>query len=628
MSVTVETAEFGATARASGGTTFAVFARADRLRVRLEHPGTRELRIHEMRRAGDGPESEGVWTVHAEADYHGWSYAYDLEREGRSLGGIIDPCARLVRMGRGYVWRDGHTVTPRPAMDPRDAVIYELHVRDFTNHHTSGVSPRLRGKYLGLCERGTRASGTSGKAAGGEVRTGLDHILELGVNVVQLMPVHAFSMPYDPDYEWGYMPHDYNAPEETYASGTGLGEPIRELKQLVSALHEAGLRVTLDVVYNHDAEEWPGKLRSLMALAPRDYFRFREDGTPWDGSACGNEFRSESPAGRRFIRDSCSYWVREFGIDGYRFDLMGLIDAETMGLIASDLRGIDPTVLVYGEPWAGGAAGIEVTGKGAQRSRGWGVFNDEMRDALRGYVFEIEDEGFLTAGRRVEQLRLGVFGGTRSFADGPLEAVNYAECHDNHTLADRLSLVTGREGREGPRVTGAARRRMSQLAMLVLATSAGTPFLHAGQEFAREKDGEDNTYNLGDAVNNIDWRDKARAVGLYGYYRRAIALRREHPMLRPGTREEVEASFELLDEGLGIKLPEGVLAWRVRDASGEDAWRELVVVVNGGRRSKRVVLPEGPWKVRLRDETWYDGEEEELEGSVRVGGRCGAVVFR
>jgi pullulanase len=236
------------------------------------------------------------------------------------------------------------------------------------------VNSNWAGRYLGLTERGTRVPGT-------QVRTGLDHIVDLGVNVVQLMPVHSFSLPYNPVYEWGYMPNDFNAPHPGYASSVELEAPIRELKQMVSSLHEAGLRVTLDVVYNHTAESWARveggreismKLRNMMALAPRSYYRFTEDGAPWNGSACGNEFASETEIGRHFIRESCRYWVERFGIDGFRFDLMGLIDEETMELVAQDLHAIDPTIMVYGEPWAAGPTPIEVNSKGKQKSRGWG----------------------------------------------------------------------------------------------------------------------------------------------------------------------------------------------------------------------------------------------------------------
>jgi pullulanase len=581
------------------GSRFAVFAEADRVRIRLTNPGTRAILDADLAPMRG---ERGVFGVELEGDYRGWSYAYEIERDGQRLGDIIDPYARLIRTDRAYVCADATEITPRPALEPRDAIIYELHIRDFTRDPESGVRPQWQGKYLGLTQTGTRYDGTS-------LTTGLDHILELGATVVQLMPVHAFAMPYDPEYEWGYMPNDYNAPHPGYASGVELEAPVREFKRLVSALHEHGLRVTLDVVYNHDAEKWPGKLRSLMALAPREYFRWQEDGSPYDGSACGNEFRSESPMGRRFLVESVKYWVEHYGIDGYRFDLMGLIDEETMALVASELHAIDPTILVYGEPWAGGPAGIEINSKGKQRSRGWSVFNDEIRDGLRGRVFDLDDTGFLNAGTDVADVKSGIVGGITSFADGPMETINYIECHDNHTLEDRLELV---RKRKASRVGRAEFDRMSRLGVLTLMTSQGIPFIHSGQEFGRQKAGEDNTYNLGDQINNIRWADKDERYRRFRFYRDAIAMRSAHPMFRLTRAEDIKRAVRFLDDDLGLTLPEGTIGFQVDDVHGTDEWSAAVVVLNGSPEQREIPLPEAPG----RSDGWHVAT---LDG--RFGGR-------
>ncbi len=598
------------------GTRFGVVAEADAVRVRLVDPGKRRMEMVPLHPAA---REEKVWTGGAALDFLGWTYTYEIDRGGETLGDIVDPWARLVRDGRGYVVRDTHTVAPRPPMDPSEAVIYELHVRDFTRDPAADIRAEWRGKFLGLAQGGTKYGGTG-------VATGLDHIVELGVSVVQLMPVHAFSLPYNPEYEWGYMPNDYNAPHAGYASGVEFDAPITEFKKLVSALHERGVRVTLDVVYNHTAERWPARVRSLMALAPKEFFRWKDDGTAWDGSACGNEFRSESPHGRRFIVESVLHWVQNFGVDGFRFDLMGLIDADTMACVAHALHSIDPSILVYGEPWAGGPAGIAVNTKGNQRGRGWACFNDEIRDGLRGKVFDLKDTGFLNAGSDIAEVKTGIVGGVRTFADSPMEAINYIECHDNHTLEDRLRITT-----MSAEVGDEEYDRMARLGGLVLMTSQGIPFIHSGQEFGRTKGGEDNTYNLGDQINNIRWSEKIRREGRNEYFRDVIALRKAHPMFRLATKERVEAAVRFFDDDLKMAMPEGTLGFVVTDVTGTDTWAEAAVVLNGGPTARTIPVPPatdgGAWKVATINGV-FDGEAGKELKEVRVEGHCGAVVYR
>ena len=538
-------------------------------------------------------------------------------------------------------------------------IIYELHVRDFTRDASSGVRHDWRGRYLGLTQRGTVLPGT-------QLPTGLDHLIELGINVVQLMPVHSFALPYSPDYEWGYMPMDYNAPHEGYAAGVEIEAPLRDFKRLVSALHEAGLRVTLDVVYNHTFERWPGskgadthgapapaRFRSFMALAPTEYFRFLADGKPSDGSACGNEFRSDSPMGRRFLVESVKYWVHEFGIDGYRFDLMGLIDTTTMELITKELHAIDPTIMVYGEPWAGGPTPIEVNTKGNQKGKGWGVFNDEFRDALRGSVFKPEEPGFLATGGRaqashdsitelvlagdghttVERVKLGIMGSIHSFADSPLETINYIECHDNHTLRDRLALST----KSNNHVSAADRERMNKLGALMLLTAQGTPFLHSGQELGRSKGGYDNTYNLGDEINNIPWSLKDQHHRLFDFYTRAIALRKAHPMFRLASRQDVEKAVTFLENNPKTGVPEGVVGCTVTDVTGRDEWAQALLLFNGS--GKRMTIPVPPpaaaggrssWKAIVDDgafSTLPPEKRSPITRSIELGPHAGAVLY-
>lgn len=583
------------------------------MRLRLVHPATRQLRVVDMSQAV----SRDVFVAEVPGDLRGWTYTYELRRGDKALADLVDPWATLVRKGRAVVEAEDTRVAPRPALEPGDAVIYELHVRDFTNDSSSGVRADWRGRYLGLTERGTRVAGT-------DLSSALDHILDLGVNVVQLMPIQGFAMPNHPAYEWGYMPNDYNAPHAGYASGVDLEAPIRELKQMVSVLHEAGLRVTMDVVYNHNAERWPDRLRSLMALAPQSYFRFTAEGRPWDGSACGNEFNSASHHGRRFLRESCRYWVERFGIDGFRFDLMGLIDVETMELIASDLHAIDPTLLLYGEPWAAGPTPIEVNGRGKQRSRGWGVFNDRFRDGLRGDVFDLSDPGFLNDGQDVAAIKRGIRGGVDDFADAPTESINYVEAHDNHTLFDRLESAARRRDRQ---LSEAERQAMSALGVLILMTAQGIPFLHAGQEFGRTKDGIDNTYNLGDAVNNVRWALKSRHAALTDHYAAAIQLRREHIIFRLRDADSIRRSIRFLDDDLQIALPGGVVAYVITDPTGADPWNSALVAFNGGRSTQELAPAPGAWRIAVRDNVFADGEDAP-GGALALAPHSATILFQ
>ncbi len=588
------------------GCAFSVEANAEKLRVRLVNPMTREARSVEMSPTGEGDPATGVevWTAEVEGALRGWSYAFELERDGRQLADILDPWATLVRGDRAYIEAEDSAVNDRPSLDPADAILYELHVRDFTRRRSSGVPSDERGRYPGLARRGTVIPGT-------DLTSGLDHILELGVTVVQIMPVHSFAMPYNPSYEWGYMPNDFNAPHASYALGVDVEAPIRELKHLVNALHDAGLRVTLDVVYNHTAEGWPSKLRNMMALAPKAYYRWRDDGTPWNGSGCGNEFASETDTGRRFIRESTKYWINRFGVDGFRFDLMGLIDDTTMQLVADDLHAIDPTILVYGEPWPGGETPIDVNSKGKQRGKRWGVFNDDMRDGLRGRVFKSDDLGFLTGGTDTHAVKDGILGGTRTFAEQPTETINYIECHDNHTLMDRIAL-TG----EAAKIRGLSEddmTRMSALGVLILMTSQGVPFVHSGQEFGRRKGGHDNTYNLGDDINNVSWEMKKKNHRLFRHYRDAVKLRREHPMFRLDSPEKIRESIAFLDDDLHMKIPIGTVGFRITDPTGDDPWSAALCLFNGTGDQVEMPIPKGRWRTDMIDGRFdrltRDGEE-------------------
>jgi pullulanase len=349
---------------------------------------------------------------------------------------------------------------------------------------------------------------------------------------------------------------------------------------MIDALHRRGLKVTLDVVFNHTFEALDKNLVfSFEGLVPGYYYRLRADGSYWNGSGTGNEFRTEAPMARRYLLDCLKHWVTEYKVDGFRFDLLGLIDRETIELLVKELHALEPSLLLYGEPWAGGATPIEIAHKGAQRGRGWAVFNDHFRDALKGNV------GFLQAGANVHGVKRGIAGALDDFTASPLETINYIECHDNHTLWDRLLISTV----DNAAITEADRRAMDKLAAVLLLTAQGIPFLHAGQEFLRSK----------------GWQTKALNYDVFDYYRGLLALRRAQPLLRQEKAEKIRQSLKFFDEQLHLTVPEHCLAFLLEDSPADaetaaleqDTWSRALVLANPHATLHTFAIPAGHWQV-------------------------------
>ncbi|MDX2042732.1 MAG: type I pullulanase [Acidobacteriota bacterium] len=535
---------------------------------------------------------DGCWEVVVKGDQLGAYYTYSAAGEDARFDAnreLLDPYAKAVTNhdGRCIVIHDETPVSDRPSFPISEAVIYEMHLRDFTIDPDSGI--QRRGKYLGLTERGTHLTGRL------DVTTGLDHLVELGVNVVQLLPLGEFHNQKSEDqYGWGYDVVHHFSPEGWYATERFDARRVSEVKRMIGALHQRGIRVTLDVVFNHTFEAVDlGRVYSFDGLVPGYYYRLKHDGTYWNGSGVGNEFRTEAPMVRRYIIDCLKHWVTEYKLDGFRFDLMGLIDRETVRQIADELRAIDANLLIYGEPWAGGSTPIEITWKGTQRSQGWSVFNDHYRDALKGNVFNARETGFAQSGHHVHGVKLGIRGAIDDFSDSPLEAINYVECHDNHTLWDRLKISTI----DDARITDADRRAMDKLAAAAVFTSQGIPFIQAGQEFLRTKGGDHNSYNKPDAVNMIRWRDKLEHGDVYEYYQGLIALRRVHRLFRLETAEQVRRAVNFLDDLLGLSVPSGCVAFLIEDVTEQDDWARALVVLNASARLAELNIPKGNWQV-------------------------------
>lgn len=564
-------------------TTFRVFAptaAAVHVVVADSPGGDHNRSVHDMQLC-----PSGVWEVTVPGHLEGKYYAYVLAGPGFDPGReIIDIYATCTqgRSPRSLIVDLLETDPPgfRNHQSPQwahptDAIIYEMHVRDFTIAADSGV--RHKGKYLGLTESGTHLPDDP------TVCTGLDHLCELGITHVQLMPVADFDNDETDDdpYDWGYMPSHFNSPDGWYATSSEGPARIIELKRAIQAFHERGIGVILDVVYNHTSP-----CASFERLVPDYYYRMTCHGRFANGSGCGNEFRSESPMARRFLLDSLKHWVREYRVDGFRFDLMGLIDRQTMLRIKAELEAIRPGILIYGEPWAAGPTPLRpLTDRWHLQNTGIGAFNDCIRNAIKGDVNGTRP-GFIQTGDHVEDLRHGIEGSIHVNTVNPAETVNYFECHDNLTTWDKLVLSV-------PHETEETRRRMMRLAALILFCSQGIALMHSGQEFCRSKRGSHNSYNLPDEINRIDWSLKKTCADVWAYHRGMIAIRKQHPILRLRTRQEIERRVRFNDS----PHPKCVVCHL--DGSGLDGESadEMLLLLNGHHEAVEFRLPPGEWSI-------------------------------
>ncbi|MEF2966389.1 type I pullulanase [Paenibacillus sp. M1] len=546
--------------------------------------------------------AHGTWLLEAPGDYHGIYYTYKV-KVGADWNEAADPYAKAVGVNgdRAVVLDLGRTDPERwtgekpPLASPVDAVIYELHIRDLSIHPDSGVIHQ--GKFLGLAESGTRGPGG--------IPTGLDYIAGLGVTHVQLLPIYDYSTQSvdetkldRPHYNWGYDPKNYNVPEGSYATDPyNPVSRITELKRCIQALHDRGMRVIMDVVYNH---VYDGYLVNFTKLVPGYYLRYNPDGTFSNGSFCGNECASERPMMSKFIVDSVLHWVREYHIDGFRFDLMGLLDVDTMKEIRRRLDDIDPSILMIGEGWNMDTVlpnERRAHQGNARQMPGIAHFNDGIRDAVKGDTFIFGSKGFVSRGSGLEDgVKRGVVGGIRyggtieQFAEEPTQNVNYVECHDNHTLWDKLALSSGGETEE-------ERRRMHRLGSAIVLTGQGIAFIHAGQEFMRTKNGVENSYKSSVEINRLDWERCAARQNDVLYMASLIKLRKSHPAFRLRTAQEIREHlyFE--------SAPDHAIAYTLRNHAGGDPDLHLYVLYNANPEPVTLNLPDlGAWEVHYGSE--------------------------
>ncbi len=592
-------------------TTFKVWSPvADKMTLRLYRDGNggNPLAEHEMDK-----DEFGVWSKDVASDLNKIYYTYQATIGGTLMNEVCDPYAKAVGVNglRSMVINlastdpDGWDSDIRPPMkDYNDIILYELHIRDFSIHKSSGI--KHKGKYLAFTERGTKvADGTA---------TGLDHLVDLGITHVHLLPAFDFrsideSKLEANNYNWGYDPQNYNVPEGSYSTDPYHGEVrITEFKQMVQSLHNAGIRVIMDVVYNHTGSTYDSNFDQLV---PGYYYRQNQDGSYSDASACGNETASERYMVRKFIKESVSFWAKEYHIDGFRFDLMGIHDLQTMEEVSETLKEIDPTIFVYGEGWAASASplpdSIRALKKNTHQLTRVAAFSDDLRDAIKGHWSDEKDKGFVSGKTGMEEsIKFGIVGATghpqidfnkvnyssKPWANQPWQSINYVSCHDDHTLWDKLTISTGEAEAE--------LIKMQLLANTIVLTSQGVPFLHAGSEFLRTKGGDHNSYKSPDSINAINWERKIKYKAVYEYYKKLISLRKQHPIFKLGSEEQLSKNLKF------ISSDDGLLTYKLTSTVKDEGWNELFVAFNGEKNGRTITIPAGDWSIVLSGSRFYE----------------------
>ena len=538
--------------------------------------------------------NDDYWTATVKGDQLGKFYtvcSYQNGEWGQESPGIF---AKAVSVnGQKAAIIDMQATNPegwendqRPAMtDPTDVVVYETHMRDFTIDATSGIANK--GKFIAFTEQGTQTA--EGLASG------IDHLKELGITHIQILPMYDYGSIDETTldlnkYNWGYDPVNYNVPEGGYS--TNPYDPatrIREAKTMIQALHAAGIRVIMDVVYNHT---YSVEGCALGRVVPQYFYRMNEDGSYANGSGCGNETASDKEMMRQFMVESVCYWAREYHIDGFRFDLMGIHDQETMRQIRAALDEIDPSIITYGEGWAASSPAYPYEQLAMKQ---WtytmprvGAFSDDIRNALIGSPFD-HHRGFAsgnTASR--DAVRYGLVA-CPDWSGEPMQHVSYITCHDNYCLRDRIEVAAAEE-------TEATKLRMNKLAQTAVMVSQGMTFFYGGEELFRTKQGVENSYQSPDSINVIEWANKQTYNDLYTYYREIIKIRRQHKGFRLGTAELVKNHVEFPET-----TQEGLIIYLIKDLQGIDTASSLIVLLNGTAEPMEAEVPQATYIVLAHD---------------------------
>ena len=579
---------------------------------------------------------QGVWQSKIISDLKNVYYTFEVQHDGKWLGETPDIYAKAVGVNgaRGMVvdMRETNPVDWKNDKKPSlkkftDIILYESHIRDLSISKNSGI--KQKGKYLGLVETGSKnVEGLS---------TGIDHLKELGITHIHLLPSFDFnsideSKPESNAYNWGYDPLNYNVPEGSFSSNPYDGRVrIKEFKQMVHGFHKNGIRVIMDVVYNHTSNrETP-----FNKTVPGYYYRFNADGSYSDASACGNETASEKIMMRKFMVESAAYWAREYHIDGFRFDLMGIHDIETMNQISDTLHEIDPTIFIYGEGWTAGSSplpeDLRAVKKNTYKLSGIAAFSDDMRDALRGPWNRVKVKGFVSgANGNLESLKFGIVASTRHpqidytkvnyskapWAAEPGQAISYVSCHDDNTLFDRLASAN-------PNASEAELIRMDKLSQTVVLTSQGVSFLHSGAEILRTKKGVANSYNSPDSINEIDWSRKSTYKEVFNFYKSLVALRKNHPAFRMPTTRLIQDHLKFMDTEDSL-----LLAYEINNNANGDSWKDILVILNGNSTDKDFKLPEGNWTLAVDGNKVNENGIKKIAAKLTVPATTAFVLFK
>lgn len=557
--------------------------------------------------------ANGTWTASVPEKLYGKFYTFQIFQYGKWFDETPGVWAKAVGVNGARAAiidfaktdPEGWAADKGPKVDNfTDVIVYEMHHRDMSMHPNSGIANK--GKFLALTEHSTTS-------ANGQP-TGIDHLKDLGITHVHILPSYDYNsvdetqLPSN-QYNWGYDPLNYNAPEGSYS--TNPSDPatrVREMKEMVKALHDAGIGVIMDVVYNHTAQNDDS---NFSLTTPDYYYRHREDGSYSDASGCGNETASDRQQMRDFIINSVKYWADEYHIDGFRFDLMAIHDTETMNEVAAELKKIRPDIFVYGEGWTAGDSPLvperRALKENVSKMKDVAVFSDDIRDAIKGHYSNAKDRGFATGKPGQEEtVKIGIVAATAhpqvdyskgnnskfAYAASPEMIVNYVSCHDDLTLTDKLRISM--EGEPEKDMLDAAK-----LAQTIVFTSQGTPFMFAGEEIFRDKKGVHNSYKSPDDINAIDWNKKADYIDQYNYYKGLISLRKNHPAFRMTNAADIAKHlvFDKIDSG---KTP-NLISYSLKDNANGDTWKEIKLVFNGAAEARTVTVPKGDWMIVASD---------------------------
>lgn len=582
--------------------------------IKLWSPNVTETKIN-LYKQGNGGEAiavksldydpnTGVWKIDLKGNYHNTYYTLQVKNKEVWSKEMPDPYAKGIGVNgnRGLIF-DPKLTNPSnwktdkqpPLKSASNIILYETHVRDFSIDPSSGI--KNKGKFLGITEKNT-------KNAFGEA-TGLDHLKELGITHLHLLPVFDYKSVDETSldknqYNWGYDPQNYNSLEGSYATNPFDGlVRMQEYKQMILGLHQAKIRLVMDVVYNHT-----GSTDVFDQLVPGYYYRSWPDGKRSDATACGNEFASDRIMARQFMLESLKYWVKEYHVDGFRFDLMAVHDIETMNTISAALKKIDPTIFLYGEGWTAGDSPLPIEKRAlknnAKQLDNIAVFSDDIRDGVKGHWSNVTEKGFVSGNPNYKEvIQFGIVASTNHpqvkydpkrgyaqfpYADSPTKVIGYVSCHDNNTLYDKLKIAN-------PNASEKELVQMDKLANTIILTSQSIPFLHMGVEMKRTKMGVENSYKSPDSINKIDWNWKHQNKEVFQYYKSLIALRNNHPAFKMTSEKMIQEHLEflLLDSPL-------LVGYTLKNHANGDKWKNIRVYYNGDENEAKQTL-EGSWKM-------------------------------